>query len=168
MGASVRNFGRETIADSKRASPRGSRPTPLLFVYGTLRPFADVPMARWLASVAEHLGPARTRGRLYDLGPYPALVDAVRRDEWVVGNLYRLKRPVTALRTLDDYEGGPNGRGEPEYERVERIVELGQFERTTAWLYLYRRSVLRARRIPSGDYADARIMSAVVNRRLRR
>ena len=49
-------------------SSRLTRRDSLLFVYGTLRPFADVEMAKWLHGNARYLGSATTQGRLYDLG----------------------------------------------------------------------------------------------------
>ncbi len=59
----------------------------LLFVYGTLRPFIDIPMARWLRRAARYVGQATARGRLYDLGPYPGLRAARGCGERVVGDV---------------------------------------------------------------------------------
>lgn len=135
-----------------------SRRGALLFVYGTLRPFVDIPMARWLAAAAEHVGEARAPGRLYDLGRYPGLVAARRRGEWVAGDLYRVTRRVLAV--LDRYEA-------PEFERTRWTVELRRTAgsrrderraayfapaRRLAWLYLYRPPAPGRARIPSGDY----------------
>ena len=64
----------------------------LLFVYGTLRPFVDIPMAKWLRRAARYMGPATTRGRLYDLGAYPGMRAARGRGEFVAGDLYRVSR----------------------------------------------------------------------------
>lgn len=130
----------------------------LLFVYGTLRPFAAIPMALWLAAAAERVGEARTPGRLYDLGSYPGLIAPRRRGEWVAGDLYRVTRRVLAA--LDRYEA-------PAFERVRATVELRHTANETAagglggagfgprrvgWLYLYQRPVLGRLRISCGDY----------------
>jgi gamma-glutamylcyclotransferase (GGCT)/AIG2-like uncharacterized protein YtfP len=123
----------------------------LLFVYGTLRPFVDIPMARWLRRSARYLGPATTRGRLYDLGPYPGMHAARNRRDRVVGDVYRIVQP-RVFRALDRYEAGA-ARCNPRFVRERCIVELARRGvRRTAWTYRYRHSVARRARIASGDY----------------
>ena len=122
----------------------------LLFVYGTLRPFVAIPMARWLAAEAHYVGPARARGRLYDLGPYPGMRAALSCRQWVVGDVYRGASP-RVLRVLDRYEAGARAV-RPQFARVRCTVALARGGRRSAWVYLYRRGVWRAPRIPSGDY----------------
>ena len=127
----------------------------LLFVYGTLRPCSRTPVARWLGAHACYLGPARTRGRLYDLGHFPGLRAPRSLREWVSGDLYVLPR-AAMLRTLDRYETAPHGRGLAPFERVRCSVELqrnmGRARRHIAWAYVYRRSIMQCARIRSGDY----------------
>lgn len=122
----------------------------LLFVYGTLRPFVAIPMARWLAGVARYVGSATTRGRLYDLGPYPGLRAARGAREWVVGDVYRIGSP-RVLRVLDRYEAGA-GFGRPTFQREPCVVTLDDGTRRRAWAYFYRRSIVHAARVASGDY----------------
>ncbi len=124
----------------------------LLFVYGTLRAFVDIPMARRLRSAGRHLGAARAPGRLYDLGPYPGLLAAQRRGDWVVGDLYELSAPRALLRTLDRYEAGAAGRERPRFVRVRVAVVLVDGARRTAWLYRYCLPVRPRSRIRCGDY----------------
>jgi len=124
----------------------------LLFVYGTLRPFVDIPMTRWLRSVAIPVGPARTRGRLFDLGPYPGLRPARRRDEWVTGDLYRVSAKV--LRVLDRYEAGSGSRA-ARFLRERCEVSVARFRSRSVWVYAYRRVTSPRARIPSGDYRFA-------------
>lgn len=124
-----------------------------MFVYGTLRPFVDVEMARWLRSAARYLGPAITPGRLYDLGPYPGMGAARGRGEWVVGDVYRVTSP-RVFRVLDRYEAGE--RGKARFAREPCVVDLGRGGRRIAWSYRYRYSVVTAARIASGDYRTAR------------
>jgi gamma-glutamylcyclotransferase (GGCT)/AIG2-like uncharacterized protein YtfP len=130
---------------------RVSRPDvrTLLFVYGTLRPFVDIAMTRWLRAVATHVGAARTRGRLYDLGSYPGLRPADRRDEWVTGDLYRVRSKV--LRVLDRYEAG-NGSRAPRFVRQRCEVSVAQFRSRSAWVYAYRHITSPRARVASGDY----------------
>jgi gamma-glutamylcyclotransferase (GGCT)/AIG2-like uncharacterized protein YtfP len=121
----------------------------LLFVYGTLRPFVDIPMARWLFAEARYVGPAKTRGRLYDLGRYPGLLRARAQREWVCGDVYRITSP-RVLRVLDRYEAGASTL-RATFARVPCVVVVGR-RRRPGWVYLYRRGVRSATRISSGDY----------------
>ena len=122
----------------------------LLFVYGTLRAFVDIPMARWLRRTARYVGPATTRGRLYDLGPYPGLRPGRQRSETVVGDVYRVTDPHV-FRVLDRYEAG-SVRTKARFVRSVCVVKLVRGARKAAWAYVYRRSVVGAARISSGDY----------------
>ena len=125
------------------------RGSPHLFVYGTLRPFVDIPMARWLRGAARYVGPATTRGRLYDLGAYPGLCAARGRGERVIGDVYRVARPHV-FRVLDRYERG--GRGKARFVRERCSVRLARGSHKAAWVYRYRWAVVSAARIASGDY----------------
>jgi gamma-glutamylcyclotransferase (GGCT)/AIG2-like uncharacterized protein YtfP len=125
----------------------------LLFVYGTLRAFVDIPMARRLRLSSRHLGTARARGRLYDLGPYPGLTAPRRRGDWVAGDLYALRSPRALLEVLDRYEAGSAGRERPRFVRVRATVLGAGGRRRFAWLYLYRPPVRPQTRIACGDYA---------------
>ena len=122
----------------------------LLFVYGTLRPFVEIPMARWLQRVARYVGPAKTRGRLYDLGPYPGLRPARRTREWVGGDLYEVRDP-TVVRALDRYEAG-GGAGRPRFIRSACVVLVGRQPQRAAWVYRYQRNPSHRARIVHGDY----------------
>jgi len=115
----------------------------LLFVYGTLRPFVDIEMAKWLRSSARYLGAATTPGRLYDLGAYPGMTTALGGRERVVGDLYRVTNP-RVFRVLDRYEAS--------FVREGCVVKLARGVRRTAWAYRYRYGVAGATRIASGDY----------------
>jgi len=123
-------------------------------VYGTLRPFVDQPMARWLQRVARYVGPAKMRGRLYDLGPYPGLRPARRSREWVFGDLYDVRDPF-AVRVLDNYEAG-RGAGRPRFVRSACVVSFGR-GRCSAWVYLYQRNPSQRARIAHGDYRAHRL-----------
>jgi len=124
----------------------------LLFVYGTLRAFVDIPMARRLRGAGRHLGVARAPGRLYDLGPYPGLAAARRRGDWVVGDLYELAAPRALLRMLDRYEAGAAGKERPRFVRVRTAVILANGGRRSAWIYQYRLPAPPRLRVRCGDY----------------
>jgi len=130
---------------------------PALFVYGTLRRGAPARASRVLERVATYLGPARTGGRLYDLGRYPGLVPSDDSDAWVRGEVHTLADPARALVQLDRYEGcGPEDRRPHEYDRVEREVLFDSGDVGTAWLYAYAWPIDAAREIRSGDWLAAR------------
>lgn len=77
-----------------------------LFFYGTLRPDADTPMARWIAARLVRAEPGRAPGRLCAVpdarGWYPALVPGAGR---VRGVLCDLRLMPGDLARLDAYEG---------------------------------------------------------------
>ena len=124
-----------------------------LFVYGTLLSGAGHPMAARLGREGRLTGPARIKGRLFDLGSYPALVETGSDDGDIHGEVHELTSPAASLRWLDAYEGIVPGReGTCDYERVQRIVRLDSGDAITAWVYLYRSPVTGRRRIESGRW----------------
>jgi gamma-glutamylcyclotransferase (GGCT)/AIG2-like uncharacterized protein YtfP len=131
-----------------------------LFVYGTLMSTATGALGKGmrerLQREAQRVGPATIRGRLYDLGRYPALVDSDDPAELVYGEVFALNAPRTLLAWLDRYEGiVPGQHGHNEYERVERPVRLDSGQEITAWVYLYRKSIAGAPRIAAGRWDSA-------------
>jgi gamma-glutamylcyclotransferase (GGCT)/AIG2-like uncharacterized protein YtfP len=114
---------------SLRAARRGVRwcLTAFLFAYGTLMP-VDLEQAGREGWVKDAV-----RGLLYDLGPYPALVDVDDSEaEWVSGWV----REVTTVELegpLDAYEGVAEGL----YRRVRAMTRGGRW----AWVYVYNRDV---------------------------
>jgi len=122
-----------------------------LFVYGTLMWATGHRMAVRLAREGRLIGPAAVRGRLYDLGEYPALVETDAGGGEVHGEVHALIDPAAAFGWLDAYEGIVPGR-ECEYERVQRSVRLETGAELTAWLYLYRAPVTGRQLIESGRW----------------
>ena len=95
----------------------------LLFVYGTLGPDGPAALARggWV--------PDAVRGRLYDLGEYPALVDTVDPEAgWVAGHV-RAVEPTELSGRLDEYEGVAEGL----YRRLRTTTRGG----LDVWVYVY-------------------------------
>jgi len=110
---------------------RGVDPQPLsrLFVYGSLRRGG-----RYHDLLTTHrptlLGLGTTPGQLLDLGPYPGLVPSPSHE--VVGEVYDLARPLSALSALDaleDFQG--YGEEGSMYRRIITDTTLGH-----AWSYL--------------------------------
>jgi gamma-glutamylcyclotransferase (GGCT)/AIG2-like uncharacterized protein YtfP len=100
---------------------------PLLFAYGTLAPADHGAASRegWEAD--------GVRGQLYDLGPYPALVDI---DDpaaaWVEGFVRAVSWDVLSNQ-LDAYEGVDEGL----FRRVQATARSGR----RVWVYVYARSL---------------------------
>ena len=119
---------------------------PCVFVYGTLKR-GQVRQRCWPRKPLQ-IEPAWTCGRLYDLGPYPALVAGNDR---VLGELRRFAPadiPET-LRVLDDIEGF-HGLPNDLYCRVEIECTAEAGYRVRALAYRY------ARPLP----AEARLIAA--------
>jgi gamma-glutamylcyclotransferase (GGCT)/AIG2-like uncharacterized protein YtfP len=130
--------------------------TPHLFVYGTLLSGARHPMGARLAREARLLGDATIRGRLYDLGRYPGLVEAEDADGLVHGEVYTLNSPAASLLWLDLYEGISKDVARNDYERRERTVRLTSGGDMTAWVYLYRAPVRGLSPIADGRWTGRR------------
>jgi gamma-glutamylcyclotransferase (GGCT)/AIG2-like uncharacterized protein YtfP len=124
-----------------------------LFVYGTLRRASQHAMAKYLAARSAWLGLARMPGRLYDLGQYPGLLEAVDAADWVCGDLYELADPDHTLAVLDRYEGYSPSDAHPWlFERVPATATLADGVSRPAWVYMYRQRVREEQRIHAGDY----------------
>ena len=132
--------------------PRLNMAACYLFVYGTLRPDADHPMARFLAARSRQLGPATVAGRLYDLGRYPALTAAVAGDERVHGVLCELLDAEPTLAALDCYEGVATEGTAGLFERTRTVVSRQGGEGVEAFVYVYRGPVAERQRVASGDW----------------
>lgn len=111
-----------------------SDPPRWLFAYGTLGPVGNTRggPARW--------EPDAVRGRLFDLGPYPALIDLDdTAAAWVEGH----RRPVSLtelLLRLDPYEGVREGL----FRRDITTTRSGQ----SVWVYVYQRPLPSTARGP--------------------
>ncbi len=98
----------------------------LLFVYGQLQPGLRPPRT------ASHARPDRIRGRLFDIGPYPAAVEVGSAPNWFCGYVIEVDEREM-LGELDAYEGV----AERLYRRIRTVTETG----AEAWVYEYARPV---------------------------
>ncbi len=113
--------------------------TSSLFVYGTLMPPDADSVARgnWSADAV--------RGRLYDLGPYPALVDL---DNPEAGWVHGFARSVTTaeLEAFDVFEEVDAAM----YRRIETTTRDGR----RVWVYVYARPLPPSARGPLARWQD--------------
>ncbi len=135
----------------KRTAPQ------YLFVYGTLRRKARNKVSALLKKNATFIGLGTAKGRLYDLGEYPAAVPDQRKR--IVGELYSLEAGKNAeiLAVLDEYEEYNASNPEQSlYIRKKTQVKLDGQEGLNAWIYWYNKPLDAQRLIPTGDYALAK------------
>jgi gamma-glutamylcyclotransferase (GGCT)/AIG2-like uncharacterized protein YtfP len=119
-----------------------------IFVYGVLMRGFD--LHHHMAG-AVFVSPATTRGKLYEVGAYPGMIEG---DGTVRGELYRVDDIAVALEVLDEVEEyDPLDAAASPYVRAVRNVRLEQDgSETAAWLYLYNREVKGLPLISSGDW----------------
>ena len=125
-------------------------PGALLFVYGTLRRDVGAPAAKLLARFGKLFDRGHVRGRLFDVGRYPALVLGGGDSGRVWGEVHVLRAPRWALAGLDHYEGVA---GTGPYRRVRVPVATRAHGRVKTWAYEYLRDTSNLALVPSGDYA---------------
>jgi len=122
--------------------------TPYLFVYGTLRSNFDIYAKQHISGCMELVGTAEVRGRMYDMGDYPAAVPVTGEEESTIrGEVFLLRDPDKVFAALDSYEGDAYGRSE-----VDVMLPDGRQEK--AWIYWYRNSVEGKELIQYKDYVE--------------
>lgn len=128
-----------------------------IFVYGSLRSGFQAPAFEYISRYFLFESDAKVRGRLYDMGTYPAAIPT-NDEAFLIGELYHIKNEEElywALEQLDAYEGI---HSEPEdggmlYRRalVEVITPEGN---TTAWIYWYNCQITNQPLVASGDMLE--------------
>ncbi len=120
------------------------------FVYGTLkRGQSNYPL---IAAAVRAASPATIRGRLYDVGPFPALAHG---DETVSGELLLIASEALAdvLVTLDDLEGydvaDPTGSF---YLRGVVAATTADGREYAAYVYFYNRETDGLHHLPDGAW----------------
>ena len=122
-----------------------------LFVYGTLLRRSRHPMAQFLAERARHVGTAKVRGRLYNLGRYPGMLEPGSDDDWVHGDLYDLGEGTATLAELDAYELAESPLP-AHFDRQLADVNVEDGKSISAWVWWYRGPVSENQRVASGRY----------------
>lgn len=144
----------ERAHSDRRRPDRDTTGCEAVFVYGTLLRGEE------RSHVVRSLGPqvtllAECFGRLFDLGPYPGMVEVGRAEDapMVQGELVRFSDIRHALATLDAIEGFV-APGSPQnlFERCRVEVGMCDGRVREAWTYLYRGDMSGARVIESHDW----------------
>ena len=127
-----------------------------LFVYGSLRSGFHHPAYAYISSNFTLVGPGKIKGRLYDMGEYPAGVP-VTAESFIVGELYQLNDDLDfywVIEQIDDYEGLNVEEDETALYKREMVEVFLENETTTAWVYWYNQDVAGRPAIPSGDILE--------------
>jgi gamma-glutamylcyclotransferase (GGCT)/AIG2-like uncharacterized protein YtfP len=127
-----------------------------LFVYGSLRSGFRSQVYEYISRFFSFVGEAKVRGRLFDMGSYPAGI-ATNDSHFIVGELYQVKNPNEfswAIGQLDDYEGVDVEFDEVQLYRRE-ITEVNINNQIThAWIYWYNGDISGRPLIASGDLME--------------
>ncbi len=122
-----------------------------LFVYGTLRKAFENDILRPILPYIKFQGIGFLKGKLFDLGEYPAVIESSSDSEKVKGEIYEIKDPEIVFNVLDEYEGVNDVTAE--YSRRKKIVSFTKGKRIKSWVYIYNQSFhSKLNQIKDGDY----------------
>jgi gamma-glutamylcyclotransferase (GGCT)/AIG2-like uncharacterized protein YtfP len=125
-----------------------------LFVYGSLRSGFKSPAYDYISRFFSFVGDARVKGKLFDLGAYPAGVPG-NDENFIVGELYTIRHEPEfnwAIGQLDDYEGSSGGEvDEISLYKRELVNVFINDAIVPAWIYWYTGNVGDKPLIKSGD-----------------
>jgi gamma-glutamylcyclotransferase (GGCT)/AIG2-like uncharacterized protein YtfP len=124
-----------------------------LFVYGSLRSGFKSPAYEYISRFFSFIGDAKVRGKLFDLGSYPAGVPA-DDESFIMGELYTIKHEPEfswAIGQLDDYEGVTVEPDEIQLYKRDLVDVHINDSVVQAWIYWYNRNVDGKPFIESGD-----------------
>ena len=127
-----------------------------LFVYGSLRSGFRSPAYEYISRYFTFVSNARVRGRLFDLGSYPAGIKS-NDNKFIVGELYKITNDeefAWAIGQLDDYEGVSVEPDEVQLYRRELTEVYYNSSITHAWIYWYNGDVSGKPLIESGDMIE--------------
>jgi gamma-glutamylcyclotransferase (GGCT)/AIG2-like uncharacterized protein YtfP len=124
-----------------------------VFFYGTLRTGFNRTTRAGIDTFLKFAGRGSIRGKLFDLGIYPAAVPA--SDALVWGEVFEMSDAPTVLAALDRIEGyRPAEPDRSLYMRARVKATLDDGQTVDVWVYFYNAPLGRAPRIRSGDYLE--------------
>ncbi|MBS1730709.1 MAG: gamma-glutamylcyclotransferase [Bacteroidetes bacterium] len=127
-----------------------------LFVYGSLRSGFRSDAYTYISNFFDLIGIGKVRGRLYDMGKYPAAKPGID-EHYITGELYHIRNASDfswAIGQLDVYEGVCVEEDEMQlYYRDITEVQIG-IGKVPAWIYWFNGSVENRKLIESGDLME--------------
>lgn len=127
-----------------------------LFVYGSLRRGFHSPVYEYISRFFKFIGEAKVRGKLFDVGSYPAGV-GTNENSFIIGEMFQVKNEHEfswAIGQLDDYEGVSVESDEVQLYRREITEVHINNQMTQAWIYWYNGDVSGRPLIASGDLME--------------
>ncbi|HLG38253.1 MAG TPA: gamma-glutamylcyclotransferase family protein [Chitinophagaceae bacterium] len=127
-----------------------------VFVYGSLRKGFHSHAYEYISRFFDFVGEAKVKGRLYDIGDYPAATPA-SDEAFIKGELYFIQDQSEfswAIGQLDDYEGVNIEEGEEQLYRRELTDVFINDKIISAWIYWYNGEVNGKPVIASGDILE--------------
>ena len=124
-----------------------------VFVYGSLRRGFLHPAYEYISRYFTLVAEGKVRGKLYDMGTYPAAVPA-GEETFITGELYKINHPdefAWAIAQLDDYEGLNTEHGEAPLYRRDPVTVCLQDSEEQAWIYWYNGDITGKTLIVKGD-----------------
>jgi len=124
-----------------------------LFVYGSLRSGFKSQAYEYISRFFSFVGDAKVKGKLFDLGTYPAGVPT-EDERYIIGELYTIKHQPEfgwAIGQLDDYEGVAVESDEIQLYQRGLVDVIINDSTTAAWICWYMGSVEGKPLIESGD-----------------
>lgn len=107
-----------------------------LFVYGTLLD-EDNKYGIYLRDSSKFFAAGKIKGKLYDIGEYPAAVLSPEGENYIHGIILQMDEPDIALSIIDIYEGFGEGHPDPnEFIRVMADIQTNEGA-VACWIYLY-------------------------------
>jgi gamma-glutamylcyclotransferase (GGCT)/AIG2-like uncharacterized protein YtfP len=127
-----------------------------LFAYGTLRKEFELPLNEKIARFIEWIGDGEIKGKLYDMGEYPAAIPVSENERSVIkGAVMKINQPEKVMKLVDDYEGcNPENEAQSVYCRKKESIILKDGNIVDAWVYWYLLPVDDKRRIRHKDYLN--------------
>lgn len=126
-----------------------------LFVYGSLLSGFRSPAYEYISRFFSFDGDAKVKGKLFDLGSYPAGVPSA--EGFITGELYTIRNESEfewAIGQLDDYEGVSVEPDEIQLYKRELVDVFIKNRTVPAWIYWYNGSVQGKPSIESGDLIE--------------
>ena len=121
-----------------------------IFFYGTLMRGFPLRERSGIEGWVRFAGHGAVGGGLFDLGPYPGLIEA---DGSVRGEAYALVASAPLLARVDAIEHfDPSDPATSEYLRRAVACRLDDGRVIDVWVYVYNRSIAAAERVTGGDY----------------
>ena len=122
-----------------------------LFVYGTLLD-EDNKYGIYLRDCSRFYATGYVKGKLYDVGQYPAAVLSESGNDRIYGIILQIDGPSDVLALIDMYEGF--GQDQPQPNEFIRIITEAETENgpVQCWIYHYNLSADNLIWIASGKY----------------